>query len=266
MVSGVVALVWGFSEPYFPVLTEVSVFSSKVTRPLRVVQISDLHCDPVERAEPKLVEMIHNAEPDLILFTGDGVNSDEGIPTFKKTIRALTKIAPVYGVRGNWEVWWFQHVDTFEGTGMHELDGHAVVVDVRGQSVALGGTRVDGEDRMEAALDAMPEDAFRIALHHYPAAAEIVGDKADLLLSGDTHGGQIVLPFIGPLIRVRRWNDRFYKSGLHRTDSGLLLYVNLGVGMEGGDVPRFRLNCPPEITLLTVRPMVSPPLRRESQM
>ena len=49
--------------------------------------------------------------------------------------QALSKIAPVYRVRGNWEVWWFRHVDSFRETGIHELNGDAIPLTVRGQTI-----------------------------------------------------------------------------------------------------------------------------------
>jgi predicted MPP superfamily phosphohydrolase len=81
-----------------------------------------------------------------------------------------------------------------------------------------------------------------------------VDGHVDLLLSGDTHGGQIALPLIGPLIKVRRWRDRFYEAGLHTAPGGTRYYVNRGIGMEGHHVPRVRFNVPPEVTLLEIRP------------
>jgi hypothetical protein len=115
-------LVWAFVEPYFPVVRHVEIRSPKLHRRVKVVHISDLHCDSVVRAEERLVKAIAEVEPDLIVFSGDGVNSDEGIPVFRKAMRALVQIAPVYAVRGNWESWWFKHVDKFANTGVVVLE------------------------------------------------------------------------------------------------------------------------------------------------
>ena len=91
-------------------------------------------------------------------------------------------------------------------------------------------------------------------LHHYPcewSTAERGG--SDLHLAGDTHGGQVVLPGLGPLVRITREDGNYYAAGLHRHGS-MHLYVNRGIGMEGGSVPRVRFNCRPEITLFELRP------------
>ena len=74
-----------------------------------------------------------------------------------------------------------------------------------------------------------------------------------MLLSGDTHGGQIVFPLLGPLIRIGRWDGKFHESGLHRIGK-MWLYVNRGIGMEGGPVPRTRFFCPPEVALIEIVP------------
>jgi uncharacterized protein len=253
-IIGLLMIGWSFIEPYYPVVETVRIQSSKIAAPVRIVQISDLHCDPTPRAEPKVVSIIESLKPDVIVFTGDGVNSYEGISLFKKTMRALSKVAPLLGVRGNWEAWWFKDVDTFKGTGLVELNGTARPVRVLGQTIWIGGIAVDEEDKMNSVLKKMPKDAFRLILHHFPAASTLVDGRADLLLSGDTHDGQIKLPLLGPLIRIKRWGEPFYHSGLHRTAAGLNYYVNRGIGMEGHHVPRVRFNCPPEITLIELGP------------
>ncbi len=251
---GLLCFGWAFIEPYFPRTEATRIPSPKITRPVRIVHLTDLHCDATERAEEAVVEMTRALTPDLILFTGDGINSDEGIPLFRRTTRALAEIAPLYGVRGNWEVWWFKRENPFRGSGLRALNGEAVPIVVAGQPLWLAGVAVDHEGRMGRMLKRMPKDAFRIVMHHFPAAVRRVDGRADLLLSGDTHGGQLCLPFVGPLIRIARWDRRFYAAGLHRTRRGLWHYVNRGVGMEGGDVPRVRFNCPPEVALIELVP------------
>ncbi len=244
-----VALGWSYVEPYFPVVEHVRIQSPEITSKVRIVHLSDLHSDPTKRAEDKVVALVKEAEPDLIVFTGDGVNSDEGIPVFRETMKELSKIAPVYGVRGNWEVWWFKHVDCFTRTGIRELNGGVETLEIRGQKIAISGVAVESEHLIKKALSRMPGDAYRIFLHHFPAAEERLDGKVDLLLSGDTHGGQVVFPLLGPLIRISRWNDYYYFPGLQRTN-GLDLYVNRGIGMEGSGVPRVRFFCAPEVTVI----------------
>jgi predicted MPP superfamily phosphohydrolase len=82
----------------------------------------------------------------------------------------------------------------------------------------------------------------------------------DLVVAGHTHGGQVSVPLVGPLVNFQRLPLR-YSSGLH-TVEGQRLYVSRGVGMERFEAPRVRFLCPPEITLITLRPS---PLDREAR-
>jgi predicted MPP superfamily phosphohydrolase len=118
----------------------------------------------------------------------------------------------------------------------------------------ISGAAVDHEAAWPRKLEEMPSMDFRLAVHHFPQAAPMVEKRADLLLSGDCHGGQIRLPGVGPIVRLRRWNADFVPVGLHVRSSGLRMYVTQGVGMEGGDVPRARFLVPPEIAVLDLVP------------
>ena len=98
------------------------------------------------------------------------------------------------------------------------------------------------------AFASVPGDAFRLLLLHEPDSADGLGRRgvhADLLLSGHTHGGQVALPWLGPLILPPL--GRRYVQGRYATPAGPL-YVSRGVGALP---PFIRLNAPPEVTLLT---------------
>jgi hypothetical protein len=89
-------------------------------------------------------------------------------------------------------------------------------------------------------------DLPRIMLSHNPDTKDrLVQDNWDLMLSGHTHGGQIELPFLGtPFAPVR---DRRFVKGLH-TWNGRLIHVSKGVGSVYG----IRINCRPEVSLITL--------------
>lgn len=86
---------------------------------------------------------------------------------------------------------------------------------------------------------------------------------ADLVLSGDTHGGQIVLPILGPLVRIRRLGQPFIESGLPQHGE-TYLYVNRGLGMEGHGMPPVRIGCRPEIAVLDLEGLTPSPWSRIS--
>ena len=86
-------------------------------------------------------------------------------------------------------------------------------------------------------------------LHHYPERAVAASRRGvELMVAGDTHGGQIRLPLLGPLVQMSRFG-RYFDMGLHRV-GGSWLYVNRGIGMEGGNAPRMRFLCRPEVALI----------------
>jgi predicted MPP superfamily phosphohydrolase len=251
---GVILLAYAFVEPYWPEVVRVRIQARGLARdrPIRIVQLSDLHCDSAPRLETRLGALVASLKPDLIVFTGDAINDDRGAPdVFRACMADLARVAPVYAVRGNWDVWWFGRVDLYGGTGARLLENEALPVSVVGQEIWVAGVSVDSEFRIPDVLSAVPRDRFCLFLHHYPAAAGAAAKHgADVHLCGDTHGGQIRLPLLGELVRIHR-GGVWMPTGLHSVD-GMPLYVNRGIGMEGGHAPRVRFACRPEVTLIEV--------------
>ena len=253
---GIVCGAYSFCEPYRPEVTWTTIPTARLpagTKPLRIVQLSDIHSDEGERLEGDLPGIVAGLHPDVITFTGDAVNQDGGLPHFRRLMQALAAIAPTFVVRGNWDVWWYSHLRLFEGTGVQVLDGRAASIPAGSTRVWLVGAPVDGHDLLWPALQSVPAGEPTIVLHHYPeVGAEALRRGADVALAGDTHGGQVRLPLLGPLVRISRFGTH-YDAGLHRTGGGLL-YVNRGIGMEGGGAPRVRFLCRPEIAVLELAP------------
>ena len=243
-----------FIEPHWLEVTEVRIASPKLAaaaRPIRLVHISDLHCDPKVRLEEKIPRVVAGLSPDLIVFAGDAVNSMEGLGNFRRCMKRLSGLAPCYAVLGNWDVWYYSAAKLFSGTGVRVLDAEGVKLELAGAEIWLAGAPAHrgGIDR---ALAAAPAGAFTILLYHYPDeihhAAEL---KVDLYLAGHTHGGQVALPLYGALVTLSSYGKQF-ERGLHRVGP-THLYVNRGIGMEGG-VPRVRFCARPEVTLIELSP------------
>jgi len=255
-------------EPDWPAVRQVAVPTAGLSaaRPVRLVLISDTHSDPEARLEPRLPEIVAGLRPDLIVFAGDALNSPGGLPHFRELMTSLAAIAPTYAVRGNWDVWFFAGLDLYGGTGVGVLDGQAVPVRAGGSEVWLAGFGVPGRGRFDRegylrlarrALAGVPAGRPAVFVHHYPEVAALgVEAGAGLGLAGDTHGGQIRLPLLGELVRLDRLG-RHWDAGPHRLDRGWL-YVNRGLGMEGGAAPRIRFLCRPEVTLIELVPEGGP--------
>ena len=257
---GLVCILYAYNvEPYWPQVTHVNLRSSKLQSGdrLRIVEISDLHCDGKLRLEKRLPEIIREQHPDLIAYAGDTVVKREGVPLAHEVLSELSTIAPTYAVLGNWDVelareWKenLQEPSFFKGTGVHNLEGEAESLRFRGVPVWIAGAATNQISRLPALLAGAPRDQLSILLFHFPDEVQVVEqNRIDLYLAGHTHCGQIALPIYGALITFSRF-DKKYERGLHPIGDSWL-YVNCGIGLEG-HAPRARFLARPEITVIDI--------------
>lgn len=254
-IVGLACIAWGFLvEPFWPEVTQATVTSTALPEgadPIRIVQLSDTHSDTEARLEPSIPERVARLDPDVIIFTGDALNEGGGLHHFQEMMAELAQIAPTFAVYGNWDVWFWEDLDLYGETGVHLLDGESSRVDIDGREIWIAGAAVGDEVGLSAALEGLPSDRLSIFVHHYPERVTLAADRGvDLVLAGDTHGGQLRLPFIGPVVEMSRFGD-YYDMGLHRVGN-TWLYVHRGVGMEGGHAPRARFMCRPEIAVIEI--------------
>lgn len=255
--AGALCMAYGkWVEPYWPEVRRISLTFAALSgaeRPVRLVHISDVHSDAAARLEDRLPGLISELRPDLIVFTGDSINSPQGLPVFKALMGKLSRLAPTFVVKGNWDIIHWGGLDLFGGTGVAELTGGGRALKIAGAKLWIAGQPPFLPVRVKENIAAAPPGSLMVWLSHYPddihAAAE---QGADLYLAGHTHGGQVALPFYGALITFSRF-DKLYEHGLHQVGR-TWLYVTRGVGMEGGFAPRVRFLARPEITLLELAP------------
>ena len=217
---GTLCIAYGFLvEP----VTHVRLRSPKLPKgslPIRIVHISDIHSDSTCRLEGRIPGIVAAQKPDLIVFTGDAVNSPGGLPHFRRCIAEIAAVAPTLAVQGNWD----GDLDLYGGTGVHELNGRAVMTDVREIRVWIASFPYGTITRV---IDSVPTDAFSIFLYHTPDEIfEVAKHPVDLYCAGHIHGGKVALPFYGALVTLSRLDKRF-KAGLHRVRN-TWLYVSPG--------------------------------------
>jgi hypothetical protein len=246
-----------FIEPRWVEVTRVRVESGRpigASRPVRIVQISDIHCEAHAGPEEELPGIIAGLAPDAIVFTGDSINTREAAGRFRRLMTRLAAIAPTLAVRGNWDTDYYPDVDVFGGTGVQELNGRAVKMTLAGADVWFAGAAAHNEKGIDAALAAAPPGACKVLLYHFPDPILEMAARGDvdLQLSGHTHGGQIALPFYGAMVTLSRHGKRF-ERGLHKVGS-TCLYVNRGIGLEGHIAPPVRFCSRPEVTLIELCP------------
>ena len=229
---------------------------------MRFVQISDLHTE--EFTEPwflkRVVDQINLLKPDMVLLTGDFVS--RGPAPRRVALRAAGVAAEVLSeiearriaILGNHDVgvgadWVVRELET-HGTPVL-VDSYLPLEKLHDRIFLCGSD--DAGTRTPDPFLAIPADprAPVIYLVHEPDYIDIFQDHprfplVDLMLSGHSHGGQIRLPLVGPLVLPPM--GKLYPQGLYRFGK-LQLYVNRGIGTVG--VP-LRLNCPAEITHFTL--------------
>jgi predicted MPP superfamily phosphohydrolase len=201
-----------------------------------------------------------DSEPDLIVLPGDlyqpaADRTEEGLPAVRALLRELQAPHGVYFVQGDQEDLGFA-ARVLEGTGITLLDDEVVQIPVRDRTVLLGGNSLDygspGADAVRARLQSEPDDgAITVLLSHRPDTVLGLPDDSgvDLTIAGHTHGGQVVVPGIGPLITLTDVPRAVARGGLH-TVHGNQIYVSPGVGVERGDSPQLRLFNRPAVALL----------------
>ena len=249
----------GLVESLFPRVTRTAIPLS-TPDPVKIVVLSDPHLSPWRPTYPFLrliVERANDQHPDLILLLGDYINARPSIPDAAKILGKLHAPLGIYAVLGN-------HDRATDAPLMaHALRAEGVHVLVNAQSLVRTGHTIlclDGIDdwtrgKPDLSILSLPAPAgsLRILLSHNPdVVLNPRAQRADLILSGHTHGGQVWLlgPFIAP---VSAWG-RHHLSGLYQKGHPWV-FVTRGVNL-GRAPPRWY--CAPEISILTLGPRDTP--------
>jgi len=218
-----------------------------------LLHITDLHLDMAEDMAAVLIEAIRHVDYDLCVFTGDLRARtfgpyEEALEKMKQVRRHLKQ--PVYGILGNHDT--IRMVPFLEQIGVRMLLNESVALQ-RGDAViylaGIDDPHFHRADNLEKAAERIPESSVSILLSHSPEAYRNVAyADFDVMLCGHTHGGQICLPG-GIPIMCNADAPRAFCSGAWRYNH-LRGYTSAGSGVCVVDV---RFNCPPEITLHTLR-------------
>jgi predicted MPP superfamily phosphohydrolase len=252
---GVVCFLYAyFVEPYWIEVNTIPIETEKLkAASVRIVQISDLHCDKKARNEEKVVEIVNSLNPDIVVFTGDSLNTAEALGRFKDTLSRVKAGMGKYAVNGNFEMHYWGALEVYKDTGFELLDEEVVKLEKDGEVFYISGLSFHNPPHIPNVLKKVPDTAYSVFLHHVPCLVEDIGGlNADLYLCGHTHGGQVALPFYGALTTLSRHGKK-YERGMYEVGH-TKLYVNRGIGMEGGAAPRVRFCSRPEITVFDIGP------------
>lgn len=244
-----------FIEPWQLETNRFVIHTPKLERRLRIAIVADLQTDVVGPYEEDALRRVLSGRPDLILMTGDYIQHHhwdayhrEG-QRLNAMLKRIDFRAPlgVYAVQGDTDQlgqWQTIFASTEVITFLHRR--HMDLGDV-----VITGLSLHESRQPRTGIGA--QDKFHIVFGHAPDFS-LGHIEADLLIAGHTHGGQVRLPFIGPLITLSRV-PRAHASGLNRLDAQRTLIVSRGIGMERGGAPRLRFLCRPEIVFVDLLPL-----------
>lgn len=230
----------------------------------KIVLLSDFHYDHRFSVHPlhAAISLVNDLHPDLIVFAGDFVSmplfdadEEKGAAGAEPCARLLRQMQAPHGswaVMGNHDYYTNPEIVTaaLQAEGIQVLANESAVIEMNGARFWLAGVNdVQSQTAdLQQTLHSVPGDEATILLAHEPDYAdEVARFPVDLQLSGHSHGGQVRIPFVGPLylpVLARKYVLGLYQIG------ALSLYTNAGLGTVGLAV---RWNCPPEVTLLTLR-------------
>lgn len=264
---GTVTFIWGaLVEPFRLGVSEFYFLSDRLppgAPPIRLLHFSDLHLERLTKRERRLLQLVRDIKPDLIVITGDFVNLsyNRDPQTYTEIRQFLSELSAPYGVYatlGSPSADPRDAVETlFGGLDVSLLRQTWRHVDLgQGRELVLIGLDCTHHIPTDAArlarlVQIAPNGVPQLLLHHSPdLALQAAAHGVALYLCGHTHGGQVRLPLIGPVFTSSQLGRRF-AMGLYRVGR-MALYVSRGVGMEGLSMPRVRFLAPPEVTLVTI--------------
>ncbi|WP_169949814.1 metallophosphoesterase [Microbispora sp. H11081] len=251
-------------------------------RPVRILQISDLHLTPRRRRLIEWVRSLSSLNPDLVVNTGDTLAHPDAVESYMYAVEPLLDRPGlfVYGsndlyaprpknpARYLWRTSkgdsrqnvpnlpWDELGAAMREAGWLDMNNAAARLKVADLDVHVGGihdSHID-RDRYDEIAGQAPADAdLRLGVMHSPEPrnmSRFAEDGYQLLLAGHTHGGQLCIPFYGALV-TNCGIDRARVKGLSRHESAWL-HVSAGLGTSPYAPARFA--CPPEATLLTLVP------------
>ena len=257
-----------YVEPERLVVNLIRLETPKLKAQVRVLHISDIQAGAIEAYQYEIFEKIRELKPDLILNTGDFL---QVVPpaTFEsewpKLLQLLREVNPRYGtyaVFGDTERELYRiRPEAMEPLSI--LSSDSVTIDTHGGRLSLHGLSLYESNAAKWALRSVEpwlaevsrETDFRILFGHSPNYALGMREQAiDLCLAGHTHGGQVSVPFYGPLVIYsdvpKAWAQGFRRIGIP------FLNVSAGAGSNRyNGLPPMRFNCPTEMSLIELVPM-----------
>ena len=223
----------------------------------KMVHLTDLHYG---RLMPKkfieqIINKANSLEGDSIVCTGDYVlkrnDGSHDVETVWSLLERLKAKSGVYSILGNHDHWadFNKSLELLDDSGQN-IRHKSVAIERNGKRIWIGGAGDLWEDDtgVDKAFKEVPGKECKILLAHNPDTADIEFDtRVDLMISGHTHGGQVIIPFIGPLVLPVK--NKNYSSGFIRSQNANI-FISKGIGWA---IVPVRFNCYPEIAVLNFK-------------
>ena len=241
-----------------------TVETEKLTRPLRLALLTDLHACAYGEGQRELLRAVETQRPDLILLGGDIFDDDPSLPEKNAwtAVEALPQYGPTFYVTGNHEFWSGRAEELkarVADCGVTVLEGEGQTLLLRGQPVRICGVDdpAAGEEVWQAQLRRAAESAggegLRVLLTHRPERTQAYEPLGfDLILAGHAHGGQWRIPgLLNGLIAPNQGLFPAYAGGLYTLGESVMV-VSRGLARESTRVPRVFNR--PELVIIDVVP------------
>lgn len=250
-------------------VTKQDVETDKLISPITIVQLTDIHSSIFGKENKILISQIEKNAPDIIVISGDIINSNDAnskIMQMKSLLSKLACIAPVYISMGNQEIEYMESTGNdlkklFSEENVIVLDKEYRDIMVKGQQLRIGGVYgyclperyESNEDEVGFLREFEMTDSYKILLSHLPYAWTTYGFTSDydidLIFTGHVHGGQVILPFVGGLYDPEVGFFPGELKGIYN-ENNTVVALSSGLGSDTEGLPRF--NNIPEIVVLRI--------------
>lgn len=203
----------------------------------RIAFISDLHCKLIGKNQDKLIHAIASFNPDIVVFTGDMIDSEhKDITPVKELLVGLAWKYPMYAISGNHEkdntLNYDKLLKYYEDYGVIDLDNKSQKISKRGAHIGIYGLsyRESYYIKNDSFKPNREENKFNILLYHDATVFPHISLYGyNLVLSGHTHGGIVRLPFLGGVINNNGTLFPKFDNGMYHIN-GSTLISNRGIG------------------------------------
>lgn len=251
-----ILFVWSFLiEPNCLIVKNITIENKNLSG-LKIAVAGDFHLKKHDEWRlKKAVKLLNQADADIILLVGDYVNGISRLQTlsFDKITANLSQLTAkngVYAIIGNHDIWLDENKvkNALIDAKITVLDNENKKININGKNYTLAGTNDFTESKADLPKTLKNAENPIILMTHNPDIFELVPSNVDVTISGHTHGGQVVLPFIGALVVPSAYENR-YASGLV-VENNRTIFITKGIGTS---ILPVRFNCLPEIVVITFK-------------